>query len=77
MTMNVADQDRLELEKLVDEATQLRSREAFSALVEVAYVLGWRTGFAEAGETFGATASSMAGKLAISPAATSARTPAA
>lgn len=47
MTMNVADQDRLELEKLVDEATQLRSREAFSALVEVAYVLGRRTGFAE------------------------------
>ncbi len=45
--MSIAEQDRLTLAKLTDEATQLRSREAFSALVEVAYALGRRTGFAE------------------------------
>lgn len=48
--MNIADQDKPDMAKLADEFTHLRSREAFAAGLEVAYALGRRTGFREAGE---------------------------
>lgn len=46
----IAEQDRDAVEKLVDEATCLRSREAFSALVELAYAMGRRAGYRECRE---------------------------
>ena len=57
--MSIADQDKAEMTKLAFEMTQLRSREAFAAALEVAYALGRRRGFAELAETIPPAPSSL------------------
>lgn len=46
----VAEQDKAHMAKLADEASNLRSHEAHMLALEIAYALGRRTGFREAGE---------------------------
>lgn len=51
MTMkNVADADQEMVAKLLDEARSTRSDEALALVIETAYCVGRRTGFAECGD---------------------------